>query len=153
MVLDVACLQEVRKMIVLSLPPSNATSVAILDCNLDVSEVVRKAAYYVLANKFPLQSLSIKVRTIILQRGLVDRSAAVTKECVKLLKDEWLVKCRNGDPIELRSLDVETYELVGESVMEALLKAGSVQLHDDQRIQQFIVSTSNEIEESQAIAS
>ena len=42
--------------------------------------------------------------------------------------------------------DVETYELVGESVMEALLKAGSVQLHDDQRIQQFIVSTSNEIE-------
>ncbi|KAL6323879.1 hypothetical protein AAG906_005876 [Vitis piasezkii] len=79
MVLDVACLQEVRKMIVLSLPPSNATSVAILDCNLDVSEF----------SPFG----SIKVRTIILQRGLVDRSAAVTKECVKLLKDEWLVKC------------------------------------------------------------
>ena len=65
---------------------------------------------------------------------------------MKLLKDEWLVKCRNGDPIELRSLDVETYELVGESVMEALLKAGAVQLQDDQSIQQFIVATSNEIE-------
>ncbi|CBI38660.3 hypothetical protein VitviT2T_024458 [Vitis vinifera] len=138
---------EVRKMIVLSLPPSNATSVAILDHTLDVSEVVRKAAYYVLANKFPLQSLSIKVRTIILQRGLADRSAAVTKECLKLLKDEWLVKCCNGDPIELlKYLDVETYELVGESVMEVLLKAGAVQLQDDQSIQQFIVATSNEIE-------
>ncbi|XP_034710066.1 condensin complex subunit 3-like [Vitis riparia] len=138
---------EVRKMIVLSLPPSNATSVAILDHTLDVSEVVRKAAYYVLANKFPLQSLSIKVRTIILQRGLADRSAAVTKECLKLLKDEWLVKCCNGDPIELlKYLDVETYELVGESVMEALLKAGAVQLQDDQSIRQFIVATSNEIE-------
>ncbi|KAJ9697278.1 hypothetical protein PVL29_009184 [Vitis rotundifolia] len=140
---------EVRKMIVLSLPPSNATSVAIFDHTLDVSEVVRKAAYYVLANKFPLQSLSIKVRTIILQRGLADRSAAVTKECLKLLKDEWLVKCCNRDPIELlKYLDVETYELVGESVMEALLKAGAVQLEDDQSIRQFIVSTSNEIEES-----
>lgn len=44
-------------MIILSLPPSNATLLAILDCTLDVSEVVRKAAYYILANKFPLQSL------------------------------------------------------------------------------------------------
>ena len=63
------------------------------------------------------------------------------------MKDEWLVKCCNGDPIELlKYLDVETYELVGESVMEALLKAGAVQLQDDQSIRQFIVATSNEIE-------
>ncbi|RVW68081.1 Condensin complex subunit 3 [Vitis vinifera] len=131
---------EVRKMIVLSLPPSNATSVAIFDHTLD---------YFInLTFTFHLASFgSIKVRTIILQRGLTDRSAAVTKECLKLLKDEWLVKCCNGDPIELlKYLDVETYELVGESVMEALLKAGAVQLQDDQSIRQFIVSTSNEIE-------
>ena len=63
------------------------------------------------------------------------------------MKDEWLVKCCNGDPIELlKYLDVETYELVGESVMEVLLKAGAVQLQDDQSIRQFIVATSNEIE-------
>lgn len=49
--------QDVRKMIVLSLPPSSATSQVIIDCTLDVSESVRKAAYSVLANKFPLQSL------------------------------------------------------------------------------------------------
>ena len=51
------CLQEVRKTVLLSLPPSNATLEVIIDCTLDVSESVRKAAYCVLANKFPLQSL------------------------------------------------------------------------------------------------
>lgn len=49
--------QEVRKMIVLSLPPSSVTSQVIIDCTMDVSEAVRKAAYCVLANKFPIQSL------------------------------------------------------------------------------------------------
>lgn len=53
----VVCLQDVRKTIILSLPPTNATSAAIIDCMLDVSEPVRKAAYCVLASKFPLQSL------------------------------------------------------------------------------------------------
>ncbi|KAG6777373.1 hypothetical protein POTOM_017194 [Populus tomentosa] len=136
---------EVRKTIVLALPPSNATSPAIIDCTLDMSESVRKAAFCVLANKFPLQSLSIKLRTVILQRGLADRSAAVAKECLKLMRDEWLSKCCNDDPIELlKYLDVETYELVGESVMEALLKDGLIKLHGDQSIRQYILSTFGE---------
>ncbi|KAI8017905.1 Condensin complex subunit 3 [Camellia lanceoleosa] len=126
---------EVRKTIVLSLPPSIATSTAIINCTLDVNESVRKAAYCVLASKFPLQSLSIKHRTVILRRGLADRSAAVRKECLKLLKDEWLVKCCNGDPIDLlKYLDVETYESVGESVMGALLKDGLVKVQQGQSI-------------------
>ncbi|XP_028060056.1 condensin complex subunit 3-like [Camellia sinensis] len=50
---------EVRKTIALSLPPSIATSTAIINCTLDVNESVRKAAYCVLASKFPLQSLSL----------------------------------------------------------------------------------------------
>ncbi|KAK7305684.1 hypothetical protein VNO77_43593 [Canavalia gladiata] len=132
---------DVRKMIVLSLPPSSATSQVIIDCTLDVSESVRRAAYCVLANKFPLQSLSIKLRTVILRRGLADRSVAVSKECFKLLKDEWLIKCCNGDPLELlKYLDVETYEPVSESVMEALLKGGLVKLHNGASIQQYISS-------------
>ncbi|KAI9396155.1 hypothetical protein POPTR_004G085500v4 [Populus trichocarpa] len=136
---------EVRKTIVLALPPSNATSPAIIDCTLDMSESVRKAAFCVLANKFPLQSLSIKLRTVILQRGLADRSAAVAKECLKLMRDEWLSKCCNDDPIELlKYLDVETYELVGESVMEALLKDGLIKLHGDRSIRQYILSTFGE---------
>lgn len=53
----VAILQDVRKIIVLSLPPSSETLSMIIDCTLDVSESVRKAAYCVLASKFPLQSL------------------------------------------------------------------------------------------------
>ncbi|XP_042970311.1 condensin complex subunit 3 [Carya illinoinensis] len=130
---------EVRKTIVLSLPPSNATSQVIVDCTVDVSESVRKAAYCILANKFPLQSLSIKLRTIILQRGLGDRSLAVSNECLKLMKDEWLIKCCNGDPAELlKYLDVETYELVGDAVMGALLRAGLVNLRDGGSIQQYI---------------
>ncbi|XP_010271343.1 PREDICTED: condensin complex subunit 3 [Nelumbo nucifera] len=133
---------EVRKTIVLSLPPSSATSAAIIECTRDVSELVRRAAYCVLANKFPLQSLSIKLRTIILQRGLADRSESVKKECLKLMKDEWLVRRCNGDPISLlKFLDVETYESVGEAVIGTLLKAGMVDLQDGQSIRQFLVST------------
>ncbi|XP_071735403.1 uncharacterized protein [Rutidosis leptorrhynchoides] len=139
---------DVRKTILLSLPPSKETSSAIINCTHDVSESVRKTAYCVLANKFPLQSLSIKQRTIVLQRGLADRSASVTKECLNLLKDEWLMKSCNGDPIELlRYLDVETYESIGVSVMEALLKSGLVKLHGGQSIKQFL-STSNTTEGS-----
>lgn len=52
-------LQDVRKILVLSLPPSSETLSMIIDCTLDVNESVRKAAYCVLASKFPLQSLRL----------------------------------------------------------------------------------------------
>ncbi|XP_062093114.1 uncharacterized protein LOC133798691 [Humulus lupulus] len=141
---------EVRKTILLSLPPSNATSQAIIECTMDVSESVRKAAYYVLADKFPLQSLSIKLRTVILRRGLADRSTAVLKECLRLMTDEWLNKCCNGNPVQfLKYLDVETYELVGESVMQALLEAGLIQVHNSESIQQYILSHSETGEDAE----
>ncbi|KAE8654774.1 Detected protein of unknown function [Hibiscus syriacus] len=144
---------EVRKTIVLSLPPSNTTSQLIIDCTMDVSEPVRKAAYCVIANKFPLQSLSIKHRTTILQRGLADRSLAVSKECLKLMIDQWLAKCSNGDPVKLlKYLDVETYESVGESIMESLLKAGLVKPQNLESIQQYILRAStNEIKEGYSV--
>ncbi|KAL1566764.1 condensin complex subunit 3 [Salvia divinorum] len=130
---------DVRKILVLSLPPSSETLSMIIDCTLDVNESARKAAYCVLASKFPLQSLSIKLRATILQRGLAERSAAVAKECFRMMKDEWLEKCCNGDPIELlKFLDVETYESVGETVMSTLLKAGLVKLQDGQTLREFI---------------
>ncbi|CAA0814563.1 ARM repeat superfamily protein [Striga hermonthica] len=138
---------EVRKIIVMSLPPSTATLSVIIDSTLDVNESVRKAAYCVLAIKFPLQSLSIKLRTTILQRGLTDRSTAVQKECLRIMKDEWLEKCCNGDPIELlKFLDVETYESVGECVMATLLKAGLLKLHDGQTIRSFFISNGDSSE-------
>ncbi|KAL6225844.1 hypothetical protein ACLB2K_004693 [Fragaria x ananassa] len=147
--LPVEQIVEVRKTIVLSLPPSNATAQAIIDCTLDVSESVRKAAYCVLASKFPLQSLSIKHRTLILQRGLDDRSPAVSKECLKLMKDEWLNKCCNEDPLVLlKYLDVETYEMVGESVAGALLKGGEIRVPEGDSIRQYISSNSARAEVS-----
>ncbi|KAI9118393.1 hypothetical protein K1719_010725 [Acacia pycnantha] len=140
---------DVRKMIVLSLPPSSLTSQVIIDCTLDASESVRKSAYCVLANKFPIQSLSIKLRTLILRRGLADRSSAVSKECFKLMKDEWLTKCCNGDPFELlKYLDVETYESVSESVIEALLKAGFLKLENGSSIQRYISPNNDNAEGS-----
>lgn len=84
------------------------------------------------------------MRALILQRGLGDRSSAVVKGCFKMMKDEWLVNCCNGDPIKLlKFLDVETYEVVGESVMSALHKAGSVKLEPGQGLQQFLASSSD----------
>ncbi|KAL2922343.1 Condensin complex subunit 3, partial [Bienertia sinuspersici] len=140
---------DVRKTLLLSLPPSNATSSVVIGCTLDVSESVRKAAYIVLANKFPLHSLSIKLRALILQRGLSDRSPAVVKECLKLLKDEWLCKSCNNNPIELlKYLDVETYEYVGVSVMKALLSVGMCKPDGSQRIQQFKESSNDEARDS-----
>ena len=53
----VSFLKEVRKTIVLSLPPSNATLESVIESTHDVSELVRRAAYSVLSAKFPLQSL------------------------------------------------------------------------------------------------
>ncbi|KAL0381089.1 UNVERIFIED_CONTAM: Condensin complex subunit [Sesamum angustifolium] len=137
---------------VLELFLESATLPMIFDCTLDVNESVRKAAYSVLACKVPLQSLSIKHRTNILQRGLTDRSTAVAKDCVKLLKDEWLEKCCNGDPVELlKFLDVETYESVGELVMTTLLKAGLVKMQNGQTIRKFLISNVDSAEGTNAI--
>lgn len=44
----------------------------------------------------------------------------------------------------LKYLDVETYELVGESVIQALLKAGVVRLNEVDSIQKYIISCSND---------
>lgn len=63
------------------------------------------------------------------------------------MKDEWLIKCCNGDPIELlKYLDVETYESVSESVIEALLKSGLLKLQNGASIQQYILSNSDNSE-------
>ncbi|PIA35919.1 hypothetical protein AQUCO_03400070v1 [Aquilegia coerulea] len=142
---------EVRKTIILSFPPSSETLTTIIGCTLDVHEAVRKASYCVLANKFPLQSLSIKHRTIILQRGLADRSLSVSKECLKLMKDNWLVKCCKNDPVVLlHFLDVETYESVGEAVMASLLKDGMVEVREDKSIRQFIESSRRDTNEGKS---
>ncbi|KAL6839607.1 hypothetical protein ACP4OV_030546 [Aristida adscensionis] len=139
---------EVRKTIVLSLPPSNATLESVIESTLDISQSVRRAAYSVLSTKFPLQSLSIKQRTTLLHRGLSDRSASVNTACLKMLKDEWLVKCCGGDVVTLlRFLDVETYESVGESVMMTLLKDGALRVQDGQSIRQYITANAENEEQ------
>ena len=53
--------QEVRRNIILSMPPSNATVPDIVKHTADVSEAVRRSAFIVLAKKFPLQSLRLGI--------------------------------------------------------------------------------------------
>lgn len=138
---------EVRRNIILSMPPSNATVHDIVRHTADVSEAVRRTAFFVLAKKFPIQSLSIKQRTGILQRGLHDRKEAVQVECLKMLKDVWLVKCCQGDLIALlKYLDVETNESVGESVMLALLREDAIKVQDGQGLRKFTPNTNAETE-------
>jgi condensin complex subunit 3 len=82
---------------------------------------------------------SIRQRNTVLQRGLHDRATAVKMECLKMLRDVWLVKCCQGDPILLlKYLDVETNESVGESVMLALLNADMVKIHSEHGLKKFI---------------
>lgn len=92
-------------------------------------------------------AFSIKLRTVILHRGLADRSTAVVEQCLALIKDEWLIKSCSGDPVVLlRYLDVETYEVVGESVMEALLNAGLVNVQESGSLKQYNLSTRDDCE-------
>ncbi|VAI72762.1 unnamed protein product [Triticum turgidum subsp. durum] len=95
---------------------------------------------------------SIKQRTTLLHRGLSDRSTSVKSECLRMLKEEWLVKHCGGDVIALlRFLDVETYELVGESVMGVLLKDGSVRVQDGQTIRQYFTANTEDAEQVSSI--
>ncbi|KAI5062946.1 hypothetical protein GOP47_0021493 [Adiantum capillus-veneris] len=139
---------DVRRNIILFIPPSNATVHDIVRHTSDVNEAVRKAAFTVLSKKFPIQSLSIKQRTCILQRGLHDRRECVQAECLRMLKDVWLVKCCQGDAVALlKYLDVETNESVGESVMLALLTADALTPQNGQGLQKFVANTAVESEE------
>lgn len=96
---------------------------------------------------------SIKQRTTVLHRGLSDRSASVNNECLKMLKDEWLVKYCGGDVISLlRFLDVETYESVGESVMAVLLKDGALRVQDGHSIRQYFTANGEKGSSSQSVS-
>lgn len=69
----------------------------------------------------------------------------MNSECLKMLKDEWLMKYCSGDVITLlRFLDVETYEEVGETVMGVLMKDGSVRVQDGQTIRQYFTANTED---------
>lgn len=63
------------------------------------------------------------------------------------------MKCCGGDPIALlKYLDVETYESVGEAVMEAFLNDGVVRIQEGQSIREYI-SSENQSEGKQKFTS
>jgi condensin complex subunit 3 len=84
---------------------------------------------------------SIKHRTTLLRRGLKDRFPLVVKECIRMLKEEWFTKCCGGDRVAmLIFFDVESYELIGEAVIEAFLNDGVVHIQEGRSIRDYISS-------------
>jgi hypothetical protein len=51
------CVQDVRKMVILSIPLINSTIPQIFEHTMDVSDSVRRAAYSVLGSKLPINML------------------------------------------------------------------------------------------------
>lgn len=63
------------------------------------------------------------------------------------------MKCCGGDPVALlKYFDVETYESVGEAVMEAFLNDGVVRIQEGQSIREYI-SSENQSEGKQKFTS
>ena len=76
---------------------------------LDVSDVVRKQAYTVLATKGRMEDLSVEERACLLKRGLKDRSGGVADAAVALVQT-WLLQDCEASILELLSkLDVRRY--------------------------------------------
>ncbi|GBG84929.1 hypothetical protein CBR_g39392 [Chara braunii] len=143
---------DVRKAVVAAFPISVTTIPDVLARISDADDGVRKIAFKVLAKKIPLRTLSIAQRVTVLKRGLQDRVQGVRDECVKMMRDFWLVKDCNADVCELlRLLDVETYEEVGELVLEELLKQGLVKAKQGMGIQQYFASADEDVGDAPAV--
>lgn len=65
---------DVRRIVLTSIAPSNTSLQAILQRTCDVKDKVRRTAYTVIAEKIPLRALTIEQRIQLLQDGLNDRS-------------------------------------------------------------------------------
>ena len=75
----------------------------------DVSDVVRKQAYTVLAAKAKMTDLSMEERALLLRQGLHDRSSGVVSSAVALVQD-WLVQGCGESVLDLLScLDVRHF--------------------------------------------
>ncbi|XP_024527782.1 condensin complex subunit 3 isoform X2 [Selaginella moellendorffii] len=129
---------DVRKAALLAIPVLNTTISDIVSRTGDVSAAVRKAAYSVIRD-IPIQSLSIRQRALVLQRGLLDRESTVQVECRSMLKDGWLTRDCQKDPlILLKLLDVETNEKAGELVMQQLLTEDCMGVDNSQSLRDYL---------------
>lgn len=81
----------------------------IINRTKDVSDVVRKQAYCVLAAKSSLADLSIQERALLLRRGLHDRSSSVVVSAVAMLQTWLLQSCGESILDLLSNLDVRQF--------------------------------------------
>lgn len=85
--------KEVRRAVLHSLAPSAPALPFLVQRTRDVSEDVRRATFLALANKVPLQSLSIAQRATLLHRGLADRAPPVRAAALVML-GKWMAGAR-----------------------------------------------------------
>ncbi|XP_019408832.1 PREDICTED: condensin complex subunit 3 isoform X2 [Crocodylus porosus] len=117
---------EVRRAVLSCIAPSAQTLPKIVGRTMDVKEVVRKLAYEVLAEKVPMEILSIAQRVKLLQQGLNDRSDAVKEVVKKKLLQSWL-RVTEGDVLELLlRLDVEDCPEVAVPMLNAMFSLSSI---------------------------
>ena len=92
-----------------SLPKGQFYLQDIMRRTLDVSDVVRRQAYTVLATKCKMSDFTLVERACLLRRGLQDRSSPASNAAVTLLQT-WLIQECDGSILELLGrLDVRRY--------------------------------------------
>ncbi|XP_014662926.1 PREDICTED: condensin complex subunit 3-like [Priapulus caudatus] len=112
---------QVRRTVLSAIATSKKTAPVIIGRTQDVSTVVRKHAYKVLAEKVHIRGLPIAKRVKLLKRGLCDRSSAVKEACSQGLLQSWLRMCNDSVVDLLRCLDVENSCEATELIMKNLL--------------------------------
>lgn len=131
---------DVRKCLVKAIILTKNTFELVIGRTRDVSEEVRKATYYILAEKCTIRHLRIEHRIRLMNDGLKDRSTAVKNVCLNGLLRSWLLTLE-GDVHELlRRLDLESSPDVCDNVLmnlfeelpdESLLKFNALQAETD----------------------
>ena len=117
---------EVRRCALQNVTASLTSLPYIVERTRDVKDMVRKAAYSVLAKKFTILNLSISQRIQLMKDGLNDQCAMVKDACVSLLFS-WLSSF-DGDVIALvTKLDVEGSGDVTELALTCIFKMINVE--------------------------
>ncbi|XP_059149025.1 condensin complex subunit 3-like [Physella acuta] len=119
---------DVRRIVLTSIAPSNTSLQAILQRTCDVKDKVRRTAYTVIAEKIPLRALTIEQRIQLLQDGLNDRSEVVRTACSSKLLQAWLCSCEGNVLDLLARLDVQSSVKTCEMALKILFKNSSI--HD-----------------------
>ncbi|CAL1528460.1 unnamed protein product [Lymnaea stagnalis] len=117
---------DVRRAILSCIVPCKATLPSVLTRTRDVKDKVRRTAFVVIADKFPLKAMSIDQRIKLLNDGLNDRSDLVKVACSNKLLQSWLIDCEGNVLDLLARLDVQSSVKTCETALNILFKKSEI---------------------------